>query len=239
MSVAPRTFPQGFHDPAPSDCQVLLVRHGQSQALVEGQPFPLVDGQGNPPLSPRGQWQAEQVGARLAKLPITAIWVSTLERTSQTAAPLVAASGITPNVDADLREVHVGVGEGGLLRMMRADGDPNVVKAAETGEWGLIPGAETSAELRSRTVGAVERIARANPGGMVAVFCHGGVIMQLAAHATGGDALAFRGVRNASITHVYVNAEEPGPPWTLRTFNDASHIGPLHHDTDPTATHED
>ena len=66
------------------------MRHGQSIPYVEGQPFPLVDGHGDPPLSPRGEWQAERVGERLADEPIDAIYVSSLTRTHQTAAPLAS-----------------------------------------------------------------------------------------------------------------------------------------------------
>ena len=63
---------------------------------------------------------------RLAPEPFDAIYVSTLRRTAQTAAPLVARTGMTPVVDADLREVFLGEWEGGLLRQKAADHDPAV-----------------------------------------------------------------------------------------------------------------
>ncbi|HEX7992536.1 MAG TPA: histidine phosphatase family protein, partial [Streptosporangiaceae bacterium] len=67
---------------------LLLVRHGQSEAYVEGKPFPLVDGHGDPPLSELGRSQALRVRDRLAETGIDAIYVTTLCRTAQTAAPL-------------------------------------------------------------------------------------------------------------------------------------------------------
>ncbi len=140
---APRSFPQTFFQPDPGSCQILLVRHGQSAPFVEGEDFPMVDGQGDPPLSPLGEWQAEQVGIRLADEPITALYCSTLQRTAQTAAPLAGRLGLDVTVDANLREVHLGEGEGGKFRKMVADGHPAVLAMREKNDWGQVPGAET------------------------------------------------------------------------------------------------
>ena len=65
------------------------MRHGASADSVEGETFELVEGQGDPPLSEAGRHQAELVALRLAQEPFDALYVSTLRRTAQTAAPLV------------------------------------------------------------------------------------------------------------------------------------------------------
>src|SRR5690606_32785120 len=88
--------------PPPGSTQVVLVRHGESAPHVPGRPFALRDGHGDPPLSELGRWQAEQVGERLKDEAITAIYVSTLVRTHQTAAPLAAHLGLEPVVEPDL-----------------------------------------------------------------------------------------------------------------------------------------
>lgn len=225
----PASYPQTFHEPAPGTCEIVLVRHGQSMPYISGQPFSLVDGHGDPALSPRGMWQAEQVGGRLAEHPISAIYASNLQRTQQTATPLATARSLDINIDPDLREVFLGDWEGGLFREKAAEGHPLVDAFRLSGEWGDLPGAETNAALTSRTVAAIERIRIAHPDEMVGVFCHGGVVAALMHHATATPALTFRGVRNASITHLYVTESE----WVVRTFNDASHIGPLNADHDP------
>ena len=67
---------------------MLLVRHAASEAYLDGNLFPLVDGHGDPPLSVEGKQQAERVCARLAGTGVEAIYVSNLRRTAQTAAPL-------------------------------------------------------------------------------------------------------------------------------------------------------
>ena len=76
--------------------EVLLVRHGASQDAVPGEPFEMLEGHADPPLSPIGEQQAALVGARLAADPPDALFVTSLRRTVQTAAPLVAATGLEP-----------------------------------------------------------------------------------------------------------------------------------------------
>ena len=53
---------------------------------------------------------------RLKQHAIDAIYVTTMQRTHQTAAPLAAALGITPRVEPDLREVFLGEWDGGEFR---------------------------------------------------------------------------------------------------------------------------
>jgi len=69
--------------PPPGATELLLIRHGESEPAVPGSPFPLVDGQGDPALSPDGLAHAEAVGERLGKEDFDAIYVSTLRRTAR------------------------------------------------------------------------------------------------------------------------------------------------------------
>ena len=46
-----------FRRPAGA-CELLIVRHGESTPEREDQPFPQVEGQGDPELSPAGREQA-------------------------------------------------------------------------------------------------------------------------------------------------------------------------------------
>lgn len=222
-SSSTKSHPQTFLEPEPGACQILLVRHGQSIPFVEGEPFPLKDGHGDPPLSPNGVMQATAVGERLRAEPIAAIYASSLQRTQQTATPLAQALDMNIRIDADLREVFLGDFEGGLFRQRAAEGHPAVEAFRLKREWGEIPGAESNDDLRSRTVAAVERIALTHPDEMVAVFCHGGVIAALLGHAQRIDQFMFRGCRNGALNHLYVSEAE----WLIRSFNDASHIGGL------------
>lgn len=228
------TYPQHFYEPPSGAGQVLLIRHGQSQAFSPQSPFPLVDGHGDPPLSPLGHHQAELVGQRLADEPISAIYVSSLTRTHQTAAPLAGRLGIEPVVEPDLREVFLGIGEGGRFREMAANNHPAAVALRTKGEWGEVPGAETNQQLTERTVGAVKRIASAHPDQLVAAFCHGGVIAAVLGYVMEVGAMSFNGARHTSISHLVI--EQPGDnpqDWTLRLFNDGGHSGSLTADHAP------
>lgn len=229
MTSEPRSFPQHFFQPDEGSCQILLVRHGQSAALIEGQSFPMVAGQGDPPLSELGEWQARQAGLRLAGEPIQAIYATSLQRTVQTAQPLAASLGLTIGVEPDLREVHLGEGEGGRFRMMVADEHPAALALRRRNEWGEIPGAETNEQLRIRTVGAIERLAATHTNQLIAVFCHGGVIGSLLGHAAKVNPFTFSGARNASINHLVIAPDR----WIIRLFNDGAHTGSLTADADP------
>jgi 2,3-bisphosphoglycerate-dependent phosphoglycerate mutase len=225
----PKSFPQTFFEPPPGSCQVILVRHGQSAAYVEGTPFPLIDGQGDPPLSPLGRFQARQIAERLASEPLSALYVTSLQRTHQTAAPLAERLGLRVRVEPDLREVHLGEGEGGRFRQMAAENHPAALAMRADREWGRIPGAETNEQLLTRSVAAVRRTAAAHPGEMVAAFAHGGTIGALVSHAAGVNPFTFNGTRNGAIAHLVVHEDE----WIIRSFNDASHVGPLTADAEP------
>ncbi len=207
--------------------ELVLVRHGESVAAVEGEDFPLIEGQGDPPLSPLGYRQADAVARRLADTPIDAIYVSTLQRTAQTAAPLAAAVGLAPRVVADLREVHLGAWEGGRYRQKVAEGDPTAVRAVREERWDAIPGAEPAAAFAARVATAVGQIARAHPDGRVVVVTHGGVIGQVLAMATGSRPFAFVGNDNAAISVVVGG---PDDRFTLRCFNDRCHLEHLRED---------
>ena len=51
-------------------CEIILVRHGESQPADPDKPFPLVDGHGDPPLHvPDGVDQAERACRRVGLAP--------------------------------------------------------------------------------------------------------------------------------------------------------------------------
>lgn len=224
---APQEFPQRSYEPPAGAAQILLVRHGQSAPMVIGQEFPMLGGHGNPSLSELGLWQAEQVGARLVNEPISAIYTSNLTRTKQTAAPLATAKGIEPIEVHDLREVFLGEAEGGLFRKWMVEEHPLALKVHADGDWGAIPGAETSDELQARCAPALSEIARRHANQVAAVFVHGGVIGALMAQALGTKAYLHTGSRHTGITHLVITRER----WIVRSFNDASHIGTITSDT--------
>lgn len=205
----------------PEDCaDLLLIRHGETHAAVRGESFPMIDGQGDPALRPEGHAQAVAVGARLKEEPISAIYVTTMQRTYQTAAPLAAHLGLTPIVEADLREVFLGDWDGGEYRFRAAQNDPAFLRARANHEWGEVPGAETTQALQTRVKRGLQRIAAAHPGQMVAVVVHGGVVGAAMALATRARGFAFNGADNGSISRLVVGPTQ----MIVRGFNDVSHL---------------
>jgi 2,3-bisphosphoglycerate-dependent phosphoglycerate mutase len=226
-NLPPEALRQNRYSPPPGATRILLVRHGATEAAVPGVMFPLKDGHGDPGLEPLGFVQAEQVCARLAAehkagQTINAIYVTTLQRTHQTAAPLVAAIGIEPRVEADLREVFLGDWEGGEVRIRAAQGDPIYEQAKREQRWDILPGAEPGPVFEARLRAGISRITAAHPGGRVVAVVHGGVIGQVlatAAHASKGFAMG--GAENGSISEIVV---ETDGAWRIRRFNDTAHL---------------
>lgn len=210
---------------------LVLVRHGQSEAYQDGQSFALVGGQGDPPLSAQGLEQAGRVGARLADAGIAAIYVSTLRRTTQTALPLAQHLSLDLRVDGDLREVFLGDWEGGLFRKMVASGDPVSQRMLAEERWDVIPGAESGGEFSSRVRTVIERLAAAHAGQRVAAFTHGGFIGEALAQAAGSRPFAFVGADNGSISRLVIT----GDRWIVRGYNDTAHLDAAWHAHAPAA----
>ncbi|MFT6677076.1 MAG: putative phosphoglycerate mutase [Sulfitobacter sp.] len=206
--------------PAKGAADILLIRHGETQAAIKGQDFPMCDGQGDPALRPEGHAQAKAVAARLTDQPIGAIYVTNLQRTHQTAAPLARALGLTPFVEADLREVFLGDWDGGEFRFRAAAGDPAVLRARERHEWGELPNAETTLAFQTRVRRGLLRIAAAHPDEQIAAIVHGGVVGAALAIATGAKAFSFSGSANGSISRIVIRGEE----MIVRGFNDCAHL---------------
>jgi len=221
VSSEPRVLRQWRFQPPPGATEILLIRHGESEPAVAGQSFALLDGQGDPALAPDGEAEAEQVCERLASEHVDAIYVSTLRRTAQTAAPLAQRLGIVPIADPDLREVFLGEWEGGgIFRERVNDRHPLAVRMFEEQRWDVVPGAERADVFAARLRGAVERVAAAHPDQRIALFVHGGVIGEILHQATTSRPFAFVGADNGSISHIVVTDER----WILRRFNDTSHL---------------
>ena len=200
--------------------EILLIRHGESRAATEGEPFPLVNGQGDPELAQTGREQAEKLSQRLADHVIDAVYVTNLRRTHETAAPLCARKGMIPTVVEDLREVHLGEWEGGLFRIKAHQNHPKIVAMREQQEWGKIPGGESNAELNARVARGLNRIIEKHPDQVIAVVVHGGVIGSVLSQATNSEPFAFVGADNGSISHLVAHQGR----LSVRRFNDTSHL---------------
>ncbi|WP_171211934.1 histidine phosphatase family protein [Ruegeria sp. HKCCA5426] len=215
-----KEFRQHVFVPPAGAADILLVRHGESEPAIPGKPFPLKDGHGDPALHPNGESQAEAVAARLKSVPFSAVYVTTLRRTRQTAAPLLEHLALEPIEERDLREVFLGDWDGGEYRIRAAERHPAFQCAEASHEWGEIPGAETTAQFTGRVRAGLLRIAAAHPDQRVAAFVHGGVIAAAMSIATGVPAMTFLGAANGSFTRLVIH----GDKMVVRGYNDMAHL---------------
>jgi probable phosphoglycerate mutase len=219
-STEPEIYRQYRFSLPPGATDLLIVRHGESAPARLDEPAPKADGHSDPPLAPEGEEQAERLAERLAHEHIDAIYVTTLQRTAQTAAPLAKRLGIQPVVEPDLREVFLGEWEGVAFRKYVAEGHPTAVQMFLEKRWDVIPGAESNDAFASRVRTGLQRIIAKHPGERVVVVVHGGVIGQVMALASGAPSFSFIGADNASISQVVAMPE----PWVIRRFNDTAHL---------------
>jgi probable phosphoglycerate mutase len=215
------TLPEGATD-------LLIVRHGESAPARLDAPAPTVDGHSDPELAPEGLEQADRLADRLEREHIDAIYVTTLQRTAQTAAPLAKRLGLEPVVERDLREVFLGEWEGVAFRKYVAERHPIALQMFAEQRWDAIPGAESNAAFAERVQRGLDRIIAAHPGHRVVVVVHGGVIGQCMSLATGAPTFAFMGADNASISQLVAMPAGTGrSPLLVRRFNDTAHLDPV------------
>lgn len=210
--------------PPPGSTTILLVRHGESAPAHPERPFDRRDGHADPPLDPFGVRQAELLGERLRHEDIAAVYVTTLQRTHQTAAPLAAHLGLTPVEAPDLREVYLGDWEeGGEFRRRAATRDPVFEQIFVQERWDVIPNAEPHDNFDARTWRGFQEIVNKHPDERVVIVSHGGVIGHLLHRITSSRRFAFSGTDNASISEIVAD----GDRIILRRYNDVAHLLPL------------
>lgn len=174
----------------PGAAAFYFLRHGETDWNRDGR----LQGWTDIPLNGLGVQQAEAAAAILAREPVRNIAMSHLRRVSQTAEPLVARTGLVP-------EVHQGLAE-------RRNGEWEGQRQVEIDRSTSPAGGETYEEFSSRVITTVAPLVAA-PG--MLLISHGGVFRVLAA-AVG---VAVEGaVGNA---RPYQFCPEPGGDrWTIR-----------------------
>jgi broad specificity phosphatase PhoE len=152
-----------------------FIRHGES----EGNARRVFTGQSDSPLTERGRRQAEAVARELASVRFDKVVSSDLSRARDTAEAIAREQGVPVEIVADLREIDVGERTGkGFDETVGVPGWRDDAFVA----W---PGGETLDQVLARSLGAIDRLARENPGKRIAVIGHGGVTRILLSHFLG------------------------------------------------------
>lgn len=205
------------------ETRLVLIRHGESVAQVEG----FMSGHDTcRGLSPLGRAQAEALRDRLRDTgelgDVDAVYTSILPRTIETAEIIAPALGApSPTQECDWCEIHAGEAEGLQWDVFR---ERYLVDDTYDPFRQIIPGAETWAEFSVRAGARLRRVAAEHPGERVVVVCHGGIIG--ASFVALAD-LSFSGVRALTQDTVNTSLTEwrhAGDGWRLVRYNDAAHL---------------
>jgi probable phosphoglycerate mutase len=208
--------------------RLLLIRHAQTIDNVNGELGTVIPG---PPLTELGQEQAAAIPAALAGETIEAIYASTMQRTSLTAAPLAAATGLEVTVLDGLREIGAGIFEG------KSDKDSIHSYMGTIVSWwqdsaARISGSENGDEFFARFTGAIGQAAAAHKGTVV-VISHGAALRTWASAISRNIDEAFSRAHDLPNTAMIVLEGSPADGWTA-THWDKQPVGGEALD-DPTA----
>jgi len=205
--------------------RLVLVRHGESVWNVEKR----VQGHECRGLTDVGRVQAKRTAEVVATHFAGATLVtSDLGRCQDTAAPIAAALGVAPRVDAVLRERSFGRWEGLTREDLELD-DPERYRRWRAGEDVIAEvGGESDVALRLRSARVFSALLD-DPSPTVVAVTHGGTIwygvhelLRLAGYRLGA-------VHNASLTELILGGRgpaglDPDLPQLAR-FNETSHLG--------------
>lgn len=170
-----------------AEATILLARHGETDWNREKR----WQGVSDLSLNERGREQARALAGKLEAVPLSAVYASDLRRAYETALVVAEAKGLAVTPMREFREVDVGSWTGlSYDEVKERFRDAYKQVRARTGRgW---EGGETYAEMGSRVLEAMRRIAREHAGDAVLVVTHSGPIRTVRAHALGLDYAADR-----------------------------------------------
>ncbi|MGD1995914.1 MAG: histidine phosphatase family protein [Anaerolineae bacterium] len=207
--------------PATSTLQLILVRHGQTVANVEGRWI----GWSGTELTALGRMQVEATARRLAA-EITdgvALYTSPLSRARKTAEEIGRELGLEAVTVEDLREIDFGELDGVSLEEMEAR-YPELYarwknRADSDYTW---PGGERRADFFRRVAAACDELLSRHAQGSVIIVTHGGTTRACLAHLLPhelGEWWSYP-LGNCSVTRVAVENGEA----RLTALNDTDHL---------------
>jgi probable phosphoglycerate mutase len=192
--------------------ELILVRHAEPVRIVDA------DGPADPPLAERGKKQAEALAGYLGGEPIGGVWSSPMQRARETAAPLAAALGVDVVVDTELAEWDREATSYIPIEELKANKDERWVAMVE---GNLDTSGVDLDEFRAGVVTAIDHVITGNPGGSIAVVCHGGVINAYLAHILGIDRPLWFEPKYTSIHRVLASRRGDR---SLETLNEVAHL---------------
>ena len=208
-----------------SDTRLVVIRHGESMAQVNG----IISGHDTCiGLSDLGRVQAAALRDRLVRTGELAgphlVYTSNLHRAVETADIIAPAFGDAPRVnECEWCEIRAGVAEGLTYAEFRSQHKPT--EGADDPYRGRTPeGGESWEQFYERAGARLRRIADEHPGERIVVVAHGGIV---AATFVALGELPTRMATDIAYETVNTSMTEwrwTGSEWRLVRFNDAAHL---------------
>ena len=184
--------------------ELILIRHGETDWNRELR----FQGQVDVPLNATGHEQARRLARRLDEEAVAAdhLVSSDLERTRQTAAPVLGALLPQLHIDAltdpGLREQSFGLVDGMRVQDIKDQHPEAWAQWLRFQADGGMPGGETTRQFHTRVMAALHRLAQQHAGQTLVVVTHGGVLDMVWRTARG---LGLEGPRQSDIPNATLN----------------------------------
>jgi broad specificity phosphatase PhoE len=196
--------------------RLILLRHGQTAWNAARR----VQGQLDVELDDTGHRQAAEAAVALAAMAPAALWSSDNVRARQTAAYVAKESGLDPTYDVRLREYFVADRQG-LTHDEYAALAPEEFAAFRGGDFDVVPGGETAAQVCARMAAALQEMLASIAGGDLAVaVSHGAAIRDVVPALLGWpvtERSGLHGLENCAWAEL--DQAAPGAPLRLRAYN--------------------
>lgn len=209
---------------------LLLIRHGAND-WVHGRLAGRIPGVR---LNDEGRRQAQALAARLAPLPLDAIYASPLDRTVETAQAVAGPRGMTLRLVEGLQEVDYGEWQGAELKELYKHELWPGVQHYPSGT--RFPGGETLGEAQVRMVAALDALRARHPKGVVAVVSHADIIKLAVAYYIGMHLDLFQRLEVSTCSVTALAFTKMGP--RLLAYNDTGsleHLKPKPEEPKPEA----
>lgn len=199
--------------------QVIVVRHGESEANLEG----VIQGRLDSRITDRGHRQVIALGAALADCSVSHIYTSPASRAKSTARVLANQFSCPLTCDERLHERHFGVLQGMQFTQMLSE-YPDMAEGFLSGSTQTaIPGGETVFDVSNRLLSFLKALSGKHEDKTVIIVSHGHALEILIWKLKGGDVdddLRKYGHQNTAYS--VLNAE--GEAIELTSWGTATHL---------------
>ena len=204
--------------------RLILLRHGQTTYNATNR----MQGHLDSPLSETGLAQARSAAELVAKLGVSKIVASDLQRAANTAQIIADRLGLPVSTDARLRETHLGEWQGKSHAEVDAAHPGARARWRNDAAWAP-PEGESRVEVAQRARPVVEELLAeydAWDDSAVLLVAHGGTISALTANLLGLDVsqfLLFKSLGNTNTARLYAmpaySEPDSGMQWYLEAWN--------------------